>query len=56
MVARIVHPFDTPAVGSGTDTVRDNNNVALRNVKVIALPFPTGEQNTLVVSVRYQDI
>lgn len=56
LVARVVHPFDTPEVGSGTDAVRRNNNVALRNVKVIAPPFPTGEQNTLVISVHYSDI
>lgn len=41
LVARIVHPFDTPAIGSGPESVRDNNNVAIRNVRVIAPPFPT---------------
>ena len=56
LAARIVHPFDTPAPGNGVDSVRENNNVTLRNVKVIAPPFPTGEQNTLVISVHYPDI
>jgi M6 family metalloprotease-like protein len=56
LVARIVHAFDTPSNDNGLSGVRDNNGIALREVKVIRAPFPTGEQNTLVVNVLYPDI
>lgn len=55
LIVRIIHPFDTPVDGNGITGVRDNNNIALRSIKVIRGPFPTGEQNTLVVSVLYND-
>jgi len=52
---RIVQPFDVPPVGSGLSAVRSSNNVGLRTVHVVRGPFPTGDQNTLVVRARYSD-
>ena len=56
IIARVVHPFDAPTAGDGQKSIRDNNNVAKKPAKVIAAPFPTGEQNTLVVTAMYKDI
>lgn len=52
---RIVHPFDVAISSGGMQAVRDSNNVALRTVHVVRGPFPTGDQNTLILRVRYSD-
>lgn len=53
--ARLVHPFDVALSAAGPAAVRASNNVAIRPLRVVRGPFPTGDQNTLVVRVRYAD-
>lgn len=53
---RILHAFDYAAAGAGPNAVRASNNVAIRPIKVVRGPFPTGDQDTLVVRVDFPDI
>ncbi|MBP7112899.1 MAG: nitrite reductase, copper-containing [Nitrosomonas sp.] len=50
--ARIVHQYDVAQSASGPVAVRASNNVAIRPIRVVRGPFPTGDQNTLVLRVR----
>jgi M6 family metalloprotease-like protein len=55
LAVRVTNPYDYPPSGNASTATRDSNNVTERRVQVIRTP-PFGEQNTLVVLVKYPDL
>ncbi len=53
---RVSNPYDYPPSGNSTTMARDSNDVTERPVTVVRSPFPSGNQNTLMVRVHYSDI
>jgi M6 family metalloprotease-like protein len=55
LAVRVTNPYDFPPSGNASSATRDSNNVTERRAQVIRTP-PFGEQNTLVVLVKYPDL
>ncbi len=56
LVVRLLNVGDPSEPATGLEQVRLNNNVAMRRVTVSRGPFPTGDQDTLVVRVNFPDV
>lgn len=56
LLARLLHLDDASQTENGLQQVILNNNIAMRDVDVQHGPAPIGDQDTLVIKVKFSDI